>query len=714
MKHALTKTTWVLLAVFILGMMPAAVPAQAAEFPVSAVLTLNPDAIPGPQKVTAQVQVTNISGADMTSPVSLYDPYGKLVSVFGRGGEAVLKKDASTSVSAEVLVSQAMMDAGEVSYTLRWQSPDGQELALPVVCPVSFSGEKGNLRIVRAISPEVVRSGQTVKITYELTNVGDSTIQSVTVQEKLQKNPKTIKSLAAGDTKKVEFSVKMGSSDLTSGASVKFRVASGSPEEVAVVEDTTIPLAVKNLSATVSVDRSAVNIGETVMLTLAIVNGGNITYSDVTATEKTLGTLFEGLEIPAGATIYQNKELQVNGPTTYQIKLNLNDNTGMTNTYDTNSVSVSAFDPEKELKLTMLLTADKESLVHPPEDVAMTLVVTNTSNVDCKKVAITHAGVAIGTIDVLAAGQSVTLKRDFTVSQAGQFRFTATTKDTVGNTAVFESNTLTLMTARQTPAPTPVPTPTIAPLVTIEPVTYENVSQPLRIMRNVLYPVANVLGVLSAAALLLFLVSTFIRFKKRHDSDTAYDHLDLAEKRDYSQPAEENEPSESSEEETPPAREEMQEEPADQADQPQETPEESAEEQPAQEPQAEETDAPMGHSGGFRMTRDSQTDEFPPYSQDDVRKPDYKPARRSQRTDLAEEAADELTDAAADARDEVTGAWKKTREAKDDLQAAVENAEETVQQAAEDLNGAIDGTAQDNGSERNALPDRRRRRNRRS
>ena len=53
------------------------------------------------------------------------------------------------------------------------------------------------------------------------------------------------------------------------------------------------------------------------------------------------------------------------------------------------------------------------------------------------------------------------------------------------------------------------------------------------ILRNVLYPVANVLGVLSAAALVLFLISTVVRFKKRHDSDTAYDHLDLAEKRDY-------------------------------------------------------------------------------------------------------------------------------------------------------------------------------------
>ncbi len=701
MKHALTKTTWVLLAVFILGMALAAVPAAALEFPVSAVLTLNPDAISGPQKVTAQLQVTNVSGEDMTSPVRLFDPYGKLVSVFGRGGEATLKKDASTSISAEVSVSQEMLDAGQVSYTLRWQSPDGQELALPVVGTVGFSGEKGNLRIVRTITPEVVRSGQTVKVAYELTNIGDSTIQTVTVQEKLVRNPKTIRSLAAGDTQKVEFSVKMGSADLVSGATVKFRVSSGSPEEIAVIEDATIPLAVKNLSATVSVDRSAVNIGESVVLTLTMVNGGNIAYSDVTATEKSLGVLFEGLEIPAGATVTQSKELQVNGPTSYQVKLNLSDNTGMTNTYDTNTVSVSAFDPEKELKLTMLLTADKESLVRPPEDVAMTLVVTNTSNVDCKNVAITHAGVAIDTIGVLAAGQSVTLKRDYTVSQAGQFRFTATTKDTVGNTAVFESNTLTLKTARQTPAPTPVPTPTIAPLVTLEPVTYDNVSQPLRIMRSVLYPVANVLGVLSAAALVLFLISTFVRFKKRRDSETAYDHLDLAEKRDYSQPAEDRDEEEDGE--TPPAREEMTEEPKEEADAPAEPAEEaSAEEAQEAQPEAAE-EAPMGHSGGFRMTRDSQTDEFPAY--DEARKPEYKPAHRAQKVNLTvDEAVDEVREDLTDARDEVTGAWKKTQD-------AVESTVEEVQNTVEEVRQDVTDTEK---PENSPLPDRRRRRNRRA
>ena len=90
MKLALTKRTWGLLLALAVLLTLASLPALAADFPVSAVLTLSPEAISGPETVTAQLQVTNISGEDMTSPVSLYDPYGKLVSVFGKGGEAAL------------------------------------------------------------------------------------------------------------------------------------------------------------------------------------------------------------------------------------------------------------------------------------------------------------------------------------------------------------------------------------------------------------------------------------------------------------------------------------------------------------------------------------------------------------------------------------------------------------------------------------------------
>lgn len=584
MQTALSKRIrGIVLAVLVLCLM-AALPALAVETPVTAQITISPEEMSVPGPVDVSISVTNISGADLTQPVTLYDPNGRLVSGFGQNGSVTMKADAQMSVSLQGTVTQEMLDQGSMTYTLRWMDENGTELALPLTAEVHFSGERAGLRVVRTISPEVVRGGQTVKVSYELTNIGGVSISNIQVREKLSRTPKTLKNLAIGASSTVDFTAKMGNADLVSSAEITYRPAGSGQNESVVIEEQTIPLAIKGLNVELSVDKDAVNIGETVRLIMTARNEGNITYSNVTAEDKKLGKVFENLTIPAYTTISEEKELTISEPSSFQLKLSLPDNTGTTNSLDTNAVSVSAFDPEKELLLTLLLTSDKESIVSENEDVSMTLVVTNTSNVDCKNVEITHNGTPIYTIPSLVAGQSMTVKRDYTVSQAGAFRFTATTKDTIGNTVRFESNTLTLPYTRVTAAPTATPAPTIPPLETLPPADYENTGSVLRTMRNVLYTASNVLGALAAAALLLFLISTIVRASKRHQSESAYDHLDLAERRDYAQPAEN-----SGDEDAP---------------KPEEKPEEAEE-------QAADQDTVQSEVGGFRMTRDRQTDEFP-------------------------------------------------------------------------------------------------------
>ena len=583
MQTALSKRIrGIVLAVLVLCLM-AALPALAVETPVTAQITISPEEMSVPGPVDVSISVTNISGADLTQPVTLYDPNGRLVSGFGQNGSVTMKADAQMSVSLQGTVTQEMLDQGSMTYTLRWMDENGTELALPLTAEVHFSGERAGLRVVRTISPEVVRGGQTVKVSYELTNIGGVSISNIQVREKLSRTPKTLKNLAIGASSTVDFTAKMGNADLVSSAEITYRPAGSGQNESVVIEEQTIPLAIKGLNVELSVDKDAVNIGETVRLIMTARNEGNITYSNVTAEDKKLGKVFENLTIPAYTTISEEKELTISEPSSFQLKLSLPDNTGTTNSLDTNAVSVSAFDPEKELLLTLLLTSDKESIVSENEDVSMTLVVTNTSNVDCKNVEITHNGTPIYTIPSLVAGQSMTVKRDYTVSQAGAFRFTATTKDTIGNTVRFESNTLTLPYTRVTAAPTATPAPTIPPLETLPPADYENTGSVLRTMRNVLYTASNVLGVLAAAALLLFVISTIVRASKRHQSESAYDHLDLAERRDYAQPAEN-----SDDEDAP-----------------------KPEEKPEAEEQAADQDAVQSEVGGFRMTRDRQTDEFP-------------------------------------------------------------------------------------------------------
>ena len=581
--HRMRLALAALLALCLLAAVPSAL---AVDSPISAQITITPDEMSTPGPVGVSISVTNISGADLTQPVTLYDPNGRIVSGFGQNGSALMKKDAQMTVSLQGQVTQEMLDEGKITYTLRWQDESGQELAIPVEASVRFNGEKSGLRIVRSISPEVVRSGQSVKVTYELTNTGEVSISNIQVKEKLNRTPKTLKNLAIGATTTVEFTAKMGNADLTSGAEISFRPAGTGKTETAVIEDQVIPLAVRGLNVELSVDRTAVDIGESVRLILTARNEGNITYTKVTATDKKLGTVFENLTIPARETVTEEKLVTVTEPSTFQLKLALEDNTGTTNSVDTNSVMVSAFDPEKELILTVLLTADKEYIATAPEDVSMSVVVTNTSNVDCKDIKIRQNDLLIYTIPSLTAGQSMTVKRDFTVSQAGSFRFTAETKDTIGNTRTFDSNTLTLNYMRATPAPTSTPVPTVPPLETLPPADYSNTGSILRTMRNGLYTAAAVLGALTLVTGLLFIASTIVRARKRRQSDSAYDHLDLAERRDYTQAPE------------------GQEETAAPAPKP-----EAAEDEPA--PEAAEDASLQTEGGGFRMTRDRQTEDFP-------------------------------------------------------------------------------------------------------
>ena len=617
-----------LLVLLILCLM-AALPALAVDTPVMAQITITPDELSVPGPVDVSISVSNISGADLTRPVTLYDPNGKVVSGFGQNGSATLKANAKMSVSLQGTVTQEMLDQGSMTYTLRWQDESGQELALPVTAEVHFNGERAGLRIVRTVSPEVVRSGQTVKVTYELTNTGAVSISNIQVKEKLSRTPKTLKNLAIGATTTVEFTAKMGNADLSSGAEITYRPAGTGQTETATIEELTIPLAVKGLNVELSVDKNAVDIGQTVRLIMTARNEGNITYSGVSAVDKKLGTVFENVTIPAYSTITEEKELTIKEPSSFQLKLTLPDNTNTTNTLDTNAVSVSAYDPEKELLLTLLLTSDKESLTGENEDVSMTVVVTNTSNVDCKNIEISQNGVSIYTIPALAAGQSMTVKRDFTVSQAGAFRFMATTKDTIGNTVRFESNTLTLPYTRVTAAPTATPAPTIPPLETLPPADYESTGSILRTVRNTLYTASNVLGVLAAAAVLLFIISSIVRAHKRHQSDSAYDHLDLAERRDYAQPAEgvENQPA------PKPAG-----------------PKDSSPEK--EEPSAQ--DSMQTEGGGFRMTRDRQTDEFPAWHEPAAPKAPAEDVPAQPETAPAEEnavpAAEQASDQAAQNR----------------------------------------------------------------
>ena len=400
---------------------------------------------------------------------------------------------------------------------------------------VAFIGERVDLSVSRSVTPEVVRSGKEVTVTYELYNSGNVDIRDIRVKEAISRTAQKVEKLQAGEKKTLTFTAKLGNADLTSSATITYKAGDDTKTQTKDIAELTIPLAQPNLKIEIASPQTGVNIGEAVKLQVIFTNAGNVAYSNVSVSDANKGEILTNLSIPAGATVTEEKEFRLTEMTTFKVTATLPDNTGETKTLSSNELTIGVFDPEKTLLLTLNLTADQENVQKTPADVRFTLTVTNNSNIKAENIAVKHGETEITTIDALEAGESKTLVRDVRISQAGKFRFTASSKDTMNNVVSFDSNTLQVGYAPATAAPTVEVRPTVAPPRTVTPAPVDPV---LYNTRNALMTVAGVLGALFGVAFLLFAVSTVMRLKNKNKSKKAYDHLELSEKRDYTEPAE--------------------------------------------------------------------------------------------------------------------------------------------------------------------------------
>ena len=514
--------------------------ALAESDPVVFTIQVTPVKLTEPGPVTVSLRVSNSSKKDMVSPVTLYDPAGNVVASFGNKGSYTLAAEAFRTWEGKWNVTQAQLDAGKFAYTLRYSIEDDSgeivDMTRSAEAKIEATGEKVTLSVTRTITPEVVRSGGQATVTYELYNSGNIDLTDIRVKENISRTAQTIKTLAAGQRHTLTFSARMGNADLKSNATITYKSKGSTRTITEKVDNAVIPLAKPNLKISLSSPSAGVNIGEAATLVVTFTNNGNVSYSNVKVTDEKKGEILTNLKIPAGKTVVKEKEFVLKEPTTFKVSASLPDNTGETKTLSAGELTIGVFDPEKTLLLTLNLTADQDTVPQIPADVRFTLTVTNNSNVKAEKINISHGDTPIYTIASLEPGANVVLTRDVRISQAGKFRFTASVKDALNNTVTFDSNTLQITYAQPTQAPTVVPVVTVAPPTLMSPVPADPV---LGQARSALETVGTVLGILFGAALLLFLVSTVVRLVRKAKSNAAYDHLELGQRRDYTEPADE-------------------------------------------------------------------------------------------------------------------------------------------------------------------------------
>ena len=460
-----------------------------------------------------------------------------MVTAFGDGGSKVLKAEQPYSWSGVYSVSQEELESGRLTFSVRCHmaGEDGtvREFSQQADILLTYAGEHARLGVYRTVTPEVCRQGKQVSVTYELVNTGNVELTNIKVAEKLNGRSQNVDHLSPGGSQKVTFTANMGANDMTCGATITYKVAGESGLKTETVPELVIPLARPDLKMSLEAVESGINIGETATLKLTFVNNGNITYNGVTVRDEKRGEVLTGLEIPAENTVEFTKEFVLTEPSSFKFTALLPDNTGETREMTSQQVSVQVFDPDNDLILTLDLSSDTTTVYEFPAVLRFTLNVTNNGDSAVKNVKITHGSVNIREIGQLEAGQTVKIECDVEIRQEGQFRFTASARDNLNNNRTFQSNVIRVSYTAPTMRPTDVPVPTVAPLVTERPVTDADLDPLVVKGRGISSTLFFILMGLLAAALILLIVAGIMRRRTQKRSENAYDHLDLAARRDY-------------------------------------------------------------------------------------------------------------------------------------------------------------------------------------
>jgi hypothetical protein len=297
-------------------------------------------------------------------------------------------------------------------------------------------------------------------------------LTDVTITESKDINSKaqTIPQLDPGAKVELTYKATMEKTDLVSGATITYKAAGSTKEETYTVEDKKIPFAQADLQATLSSDVKGVVSGGTIKLTLEIKNKGSVDMSDLRVTDPILGDVFTNQKVEAGETLTLEKEVTLTESCEYQFAINAIDSTGTEISAASNTLAVTAMDPDEALNLTLTATPDRTEVYDEPAGVRFTLTITNDSRVDATDVKISHGYVELYTFASIPAGESRTMSRDTVLSTSGKYQFTAVAKDPLENENTFQSNEMQIAVYQPTPVPA---TPTLPPEPT--PVTLEYV-----------------------------------------------------------------------------------------------------------------------------------------------------------------------------------------------------------------------------------------------
>ena len=512
--------------------------AQAEESnPLKVAMQLSNSNFTEPEEITVSIRISNAGDTALPGPVTLYYSNGDQVEEFG---EPVLEAGASKSWSGPLQVTQSMLEAGKISFRIRYsllnEAGEAVQRSRNFSKEISYTGGVASVEVNRTISPTTAGKGHEVNITYDVLNTGTVDVTNVVITENKSIATKegVIDRVPAGEKASYTFKVTMGTQDLTSQATIAY-TANGQTQTISK-EPAEIKYGEINLKANLTTDKKGGLPGDKVKFTLRLGNSGKKDYINIRVTDPTLGELFSGETAPAGHSIILEKEIEIVETTDYQFTVTATEDGGPDIETTSDRITITAVTADQVVHLDVRAESDREVVYQLPGTVRFKVYVSNNSSLDVSNVVVSASGVTLYTFPSILAGETREFTRDVDVSMAGQYQFVAQCRNQLGDSVSFDSNIIYIGFTEPTPVPTEAPIVTPPVPVLDELPTEADLPENLNLIDQILKYAIYVFAAIFAVFLLLVIVALLRRASIKAKSEVALDTLERGGTRDYNQP----------------------------------------------------------------------------------------------------------------------------------------------------------------------------------
>ena len=504
--------------------------ASADADPIRVSSLSEPQSVISEQDVSITIKIYNSSQTDMLDEITLFNPLG--VSVEKYSG---LKGEQSVTYTGKWHVTKEQIEKGKINYYIQYtvDTGDGPQKATRTV-PVTIQTEDAapQLTATYSISPASAREGQTVTLSYTLSNTGNVELRNIVVEnDGISKEKLAQPSLSVGEKVTLTDSFKMGKKELVSKPSITYQAAESNKKmTISDLARKTITVAEDGLEVYITAKNAEdVYPGEKVQLTVELKNTGNGSYTGLTTILSDGTEVSSGVELAAGASFKKDIEWTVSEDTTLTANVSGADGNGENVAVVSSELNITTQDASRALVLGVYADAQKNVIHSEPAVVRFGIVVENIGETDAATLTVEQAGTTVAKIPSLPAGESRTLVFDLETSIAGKFQFVVKGRDADGNERAYESNILEVAYVAPTPTPTAVPTPTPvpptptpAPTATPVPTIGEIIAE--KVNPVVLYGIA---GTLAGLLVLVLGVSGITSAKRKKRMAQAIDTIEL-------------------------------------------------------------------------------------------------------------------------------------------------------------------------------------------